>query len=88
MRVVRQGEQHEHQQHDEVAVRGVGEPHHAEHERLPHREEPIQRAEQHALHDDIDERVHATAPKYACVIASSDTSADTPASDTRPSWKQ
>ena len=36
-------------EHDEVAVRDVGQPHHAEHQRQAQREQRVQAAEQHAL---------------------------------------
>ena len=41
-------------EHDEVAMRDVDEPHHAEDQRQPGREHGVEPADQHALHDDVD----------------------------------
>ena len=48
------GDRAECAEHDEVALRGVGEPHHAEHQRLAEREQRVQAAEQQALDEDVD----------------------------------
>ena len=41
-------------EHDEVALRDVGQPHHAEHQRQAEREQRVQAAEQHALDQGVD----------------------------------
>ena len=41
-------------EHDQVAVRDVDQPHHAEDQRQPGGEHGVEPAEQHALHDDVD----------------------------------
>ena len=43
----------ESRQDDEIAVRGIGEPHHAEDQRLAHGKQCVQPAEQDALDEDI-----------------------------------
>jgi len=55
MSQVCQYEQDEDQQHDEIAMRGIGQSHDAEHQGLAHCEKRIKGAEQHALQEDIDE---------------------------------
>ena len=50
----RQREGDEPSEDDEITVRDVGQPHHAEDQRLAHGEQSVQSAEQDALHDGVD----------------------------------
>ena len=52
------GDRGEGAQDDEVALGGVGEPHHAEHQRLAEREQRVEAAEEQALDEDVDGNAH------------------------------
>ena len=53
-----QRHQHEGEEHDHVAVGDVDETHDAERERQSEREQRIEAADQHALDDEVEERLN------------------------------
>ena len=50
-------------EHDEVAMRDVDQPHHAEDQRQPGGEHGVKPADQHALQDDVEPFGHRQTPK-------------------------
>src|SRR5207248_6501614 len=78
----------------EIAVCEVDDPHHAEEQRQPGREQRVIAAEEHALHDLVDpDHVAAPfaarrSPKYACTTSSRLSSSARPSSTIRPSSMQ
>ena len=74
-------------EHDEVAVRGVGEAHDPEDQRLAEREERVHPSEEDSLHDGVEDPRHQT-PKYARETCSAVRSAEAPSRVMRPSCMQ